>query len=201
MNCDLIAPHYWWIERLGMGRMLERRRRCFLPEIESARRALVLGDGDGRFLRELLRRNTTVRADYVDLSGRMLDLARQKAGAERADYRRGDALSVEFPQDAYDLIATHFFFDCFDAGELDTLIARVANAARPEAQWIVSEFRTPHLLARLLVSALYLFFRVTTGLKTRSLVDHRPILRAHGFRLTNERPSRGALVVSELWER
>ena len=33
MNCDLIAPHYWWIERLGMGRALERRRRWFLPEI------------------------------------------------------------------------------------------------------------------------------------------------------------------------
>ena len=58
MNCDLIAPHYWWIERLGMGRALERRRRWFLPEIGNARRALVLGDGDGRFLRELLRRNT-----------------------------------------------------------------------------------------------------------------------------------------------
>ena len=56
MNCDLIAPHYWWIERLGMGRALERRRRWFLPELGNARRALVLGDGDGRFLRELLRR-------------------------------------------------------------------------------------------------------------------------------------------------
>lgn len=201
MNCDLIAPHYWWIERLGMGRALERRRRCFLPEIETARRALVLGDGDGRFLRELLRRNTTVRADYVDLSGRMLELARQKAGAERVDYQRADALSAEFPRNAYDLIATHFFFDCFGPSELETLIGRVADAAKPGAQWIVSEFRTPNVLARLLVSALYLFFRVTTGLKTRRLADHRPILRAHGFRLRNERHSRGALVVSELWER
>ena len=201
MNCDPIAPHYWWIERLGMGRALERRRRWFLPEIENARRALVLGDGDGRFLRELLRRNPVVRADYVDLSGRMLELARQKAGAERVEYQRADALTVEFPQDEYDLIATHFFFDCFDASELDTLIGRVADAAKPGAQWIVSEFRTPNVPARLLVSALYLFFRVTTGLKTRKLADHRPILRAHGFRLMNERHSRGALVVSELWER
>ena len=95
MNCDLIAPHYWWIERLGMGRALERRRRWFLPEIGNARRALVLGDGDGRFLRELLRRNPVVRADYVDLSRRMLELARQKAGIERVDYQRADALTVD----------------------------------------------------------------------------------------------------------
>jgi len=201
MNCDLIAPHYWWIERLGMGRALELRRRWFLPEIGNAGRALVLGDGDGRFLRELLRRNLLVRADYVDLSRRMLELARNRAGTERVDYQQADALTVEFPAGEYDLIATHFFFDCFGPDELGALIKRVADAARPGARWIVSEFRTPNLPERLLVSALYLFFGITTGLKTRKLVDHRPILRAHGFRLIKASHSRGALVVSELWER
>ena len=201
MNCDLIAPHYWWIERLGMGRALERRRRWFLPELETARRALVLGDGDGRFLRELLQRNSVVRADYVDVSGRMLALARQKAGDERVNYQRADALTVGLPHEEYDLIATHFFFDCFGPSELEALIGRVAGAARPGAQWIVSEFRASNIPARLLVSALYLFFGITTGLKTRRLADHRPIMRARGFRLISASHSRGALVVSELWER
>ena len=201
MNCDLIAPHYWWIERLGMGRALERRRRWFLPETGDARRALVLGDGDGRFLRELLRRNSVVRADYVDLSGRMLALARQKSGIERVDYQQADALAANFPPGEYDLITTHFFFDCFAPRDLETLIARVANAAKPGAQWIVSEFCTSNIPARLLVSALYVFFGITTGLKTRELTDHRPVLRSHGFRLRKARHSRGGLVVSELWER
>jgi SAM-dependent methyltransferase len=201
MNCDLIAPHYWWIERLGMGRALERRRRWFLPEIGNARRALVLGDGDGRFLRELLCRNAVVRADYVDLSRRMLQLARQKAGAERVNYKQGDALTLGFPQGEYDLIATHFFFDCFGPSELEMLIGRVADAARPGAQWIVSEFCTSNVPARVLVKALYLFFGITTGLKTRKLAEHRPILRSQGFRLVSASHSRGALVVSELWER
>jgi SAM-dependent methyltransferase len=201
MNCDLIAPHYWWIERLGMGRALERRRRCFLPEIEQARHALVLGDGDGRFLRELLRWNQAVYADYMDLSGRMLELARAKAGSERVNYLRADALTAQFATEAYDLIATHFFFDCFNAIDLDSLIGRVAGGAKPGAQWIVSEFRADTIPARLLVSALYLFFGITTGLKTRMLADHRPSMQAHGFRLTKASHSRGALVVSELWER
>jgi SAM-dependent methyltransferase len=200
MNCDLIAPHYWWIERLGMGRTLERRRRWFLPDLETSRRALVLGDGDGRFLRELLRRNAVVRADYVDLSRRMLEVARQKAGDERVDYQQANALTFDFPLDEYDLIATHFFFDCFEADELDALIGRVADAAKPGARWIVSEFRIPNIPARVLVSALYVFFGITTGLKTRTLVDHRPIMRDHGFELKSTSHSRGALVVSELWE-
>lgn len=201
MNCDLIAPHYWWIERLGMGRALERRRRWFLPEIGNARRALVLGDGDGRFLRELLRRNSVVCADYVDLSGRMLELARRRAGIDRVNYQQADALTLRLPNDEYDLIATHFFFDCFGPNQLEALIERVADAAKPGAQWMVSEFRTSNIPARLLVSALYLFFGITTGLKTRQLADHRPIMQARGFRLRSASHSRGALVVSELWER
>ena len=200
MNCDRIAPHYWWIELLGMGRTLERRRRWFLPELGNARRALVLGDGDGRFLRELLRRNSVVRADYVDLSRRMLELARQKTGDARVTYRLADARTLDLPRGEYDLIATHFFFDCFEPQELGALIARIAEAAQPGARWIVSEFRTQNIAARLLVNALYLFFGITTGLKTRKLSDHRPIMRANGFRLVGASTSRGALVVSELWE-
>jgi ubiquinone/menaquinone biosynthesis C-methylase UbiE len=142
-----------------------------------------------------------VLADYVDLSARMLGLARGKAGEERVKYKQADALTAEFSRDEYDLIATHFFFDCFGQSELEMLIGRVADAAKPGAQWIVSEFRTPNVLARLLVRALYLFFGITTGLKTRQLTDHRPILRSHGFRLKSASHSRGALVVSELWER
>jgi len=201
MNCDWIASHYWWIERLGMGRTLERRRRWFLPQLKNARRALVLGDGDGRFLRQLLQQNSVVQADYVDLSSRMLELARKKAGVDRVVYRRADARALEFAQGEYDLISTHFFFDCFDSQELEALIASVAARAAPGARWVVSEFRTDTIAARMLVRALYLFFRITTDLRNQSLADHRPILSANGFRLTDAGYSRGGLVVSELWER
>jgi len=199
MNCDFIAPHYWWIERLGMGHALERRRLWFLPEIGSARRALVLGDGNGRFLSAFVRRNPAVRAHYVDLSKGMLELARQTAGTERVNYENADARTIQLPPGEYDLIATHFFFDCFAESELEVLIGRIAKAAKPGARWVVSEFRDASFGARLVVRFLYLFFRITTGLKTRTLVDHRPILQSHGFRLTDAHQSR--LVVSELWER
>lgn len=184
-----------------MGGALERRRRWFLPEIQEARRALLLGEGDGRFLSALLRRNPVVRADYVDISGSMLNLARHKGGTERVDYKQADARELGFPGNEYDLIATHFFFDCFVESELDTLIGRIAASTTLQTQWVVSEFRVSSFAARLLVSTLYLFFRITTGLKTRTLVDHRPILQSHGFRLTKLSQACGGLMVSELWER
>jgi SAM-dependent methyltransferase len=201
MNCDRIAPHYWWIEMLGMGRTLERRRSWFLPRLKNARRALVLGDGDGRFLRELLQENPVVHADYVDLSSRMLESARRKSGVDRVVYRHADARDAEFAAGEYDLIATHFFFDCFGSQELEPLITRIGAAATPGARWVVSEFCTHSVPARLLVRALYRFFRITTGLTTQTLADHRPMLRDQGFRLVDVSQSRGGLVVSELWER
>ena len=201
MNCDWIAPHYWWLERAGLGRSLERRRRRFLSELKSARRALVLGDGDGRFLRELLRHNPTVRADYVDLSGRMLELACRRSGTERVSYLKADARTLDLAPAEYDLVATHFYFDCFEPAEQDVMVARIAAATRPQAQWVVSEFRTPHIAAKALVGLLYLFFRITTGLRTRRLADHRPVLEAHGFRRRATSAASGGLLVSELWER
>lgn len=182
-----------------MGRALERRRRWFLPELATARRALVLGDGDGRFLQALLRANGEVQADYVDLSLRMLELAHRRAGSERVNYARADARTVELPQEEYDLVTAHFFFDCFEAHDLDVLIGRIAESTRPHARWVVSEFRDSSPAARWLVRVLYLFFRITTGLTTHKLVDHRPILESHGFRLIQA--DQGTLVVSELWER
>ena len=197
MNCDPIARWYRWLEYLGFGRALERRREAFLECVADARRVLALGEGDGRALAALLRANRTATADAIDLSARMLRLARARAGSERVNYHRGNALAMPLPAAAYDLIVTHFFLDCFKEAELDRLVRRIARAARPDARWVISEFRKPGLL----VAMLYLFFRVTTGLRTRRLVDYHPILHCHGFRLAREERAWRGLLASELWVR
>ena len=183
---------------MSFGRELERRRFRFLPDLKCARRALVLGDGDGRFTARLVQQGAPI--DYIDLSERMLALARGRAGTEHVAYRQGDALQLPLPSGEYDLIASHFFFDCFEEPDARLLIDRVGQAAQPQAQWLVSEFREPHW-ARLLVRGLYLFFRLTTGLQTRHLIDHRPLLANQGFRLSREETSRFGLLASELWVR
>jgi ubiquinone/menaquinone biosynthesis C-methylase UbiE len=199
MNCDGLARAYRWLEYLAFGRALERRRFRFIPEVAGARRALVLGDGDGRFLARFAE-ISEASIDYVDLSTRMIDLARTRAGTRRIAYYHADALTLPLAPAAYDLIATHFFLDCLNAPDLECLIARAACAAKPGAMWIVSEFRQPPWAAPLL-AALYLFFRVTTGLTTQRLTDHRPLLLKHGFRLRSEETSRVGLLASELWTR
>ena len=195
MNCDRIARWYRWFEYAGFGRALEHRREAFLSEVSTVRRALVLGDGDGRALAALLAAAPQAQIDYVDLSARMLDLARRRAGSVRVAYHHGDALTVPLPAAEYDLIVTHFFLDCFDHEDQARLAARVTRAATPQARWLVSEFRKPGLLVR----ALYLFFRAATGLKTQRLVDHHPLLQRFGYSLVRSNEAWGGLLASELW--
>lgn len=195
MNCDRIAPWYRWFEYAGFGRALERRREAFLGYVSDARRVLALGDGDGRALAALLAAAPYACVDYIDLSARMLELARARAGTEHVAYRNEDARTAPLPRAEYDLIVTHFFLDCFDENDLEPLIARLSDAATPQARWLISEFRGNGWLVR----SLYFFFRIATGLRTRRLVDHHPLLECHGFRLMRHEDSWQGLLASELW--
>lgn len=201
MNCDPIARWYRWLEYLGFGGALQDRRVAFLPHVADARRALVLGEGDGRFLVKLVDQNRGASIDYVDLSLKMLEIARHRAGSDRVAYHHADALKFPLPDSEYDLVCTHFFLDCLNPQDAATLVDRVARAARPDARWLVSEFQDRTEWARWIVQSLYFFFRWTTGLTTRRLIDHHPLLERAGFRLEHSETARAGLLVSELWTR
>jgi SAM-dependent methyltransferase len=206
MNCDAIARWYRWLEYLAFGRALERRRREYLDEAANARSVLVLGDGDGRFTAEFVGRNREAIVDSVDLSPRMLALAKRRtADVSHVHFWRGDARTIELPR-KYDLIVSHFFLDCFVACDLELLVERVSDAAYPEARWIVSEFCLPgsgirRLAAGLLIKTMYWFFRIATGLTVNRLPDYSAALTRHGFLRVGHVSAGGGLLVSELWER
>jgi ubiquinone/menaquinone biosynthesis C-methylase UbiE len=213
MNCDFIARWYRWLEYCGFGGALERRRFAFLPDVaDSTRDVLVLGEGDGRFLAKFVaprkppsnHRETTVRSpclsvDYVDLSAAMLDLARRRAGTDCVTYHHSDALTISLPAAHYDLVVTHFFLDCLSEDQAKSLVEKITRSARPNARWLISEFREPAAWAYGIVQILYLFFRITTGLRTRRLIDHHPLLNRAGFVLVKEETERFGLLASELW--
>jgi hypothetical protein len=55
------------------------------------------------------------------------------------------------------------------------------------------------MLARLLISGLYLAFGWLTGLTVRTLPDHRSALHAAGFILLQRRTGLAGLLIAELW--
>ena len=169
-----------------MGRALERRRFEFLPDMASAQRVLILGEGDGRFLQAA---------------------AKRRAGADQVSFHHADARSWPPPIDvSYDLVITHFFLDCFDDEDLETLVPRLVVACSGECRWIVSEFRQPvrgmaAWRARLWIGGLYRLFGLVTDLSVRTLPNYGAILEKNGFERTKAVVTEAGLLTSEVWER
>lgn len=193
MNCDRIARWYRWMEYAAFGGALRKSREAFLFELGNPRRALVLGDGDGRFLQLFVALYPETCVDAVDVSAKMIELAGRRLGG-RVQFHCADAREFNF-EGPYDLAVAHFFFDCFDEEELASLIKRI-----PTKSWLVSEFRYTRW-SRPIIRGLYLFFRVSTGLRVISIADYRAILETSGFKLEKEQKGLGGMVASESWVR
>jgi SAM-dependent methyltransferase len=204
-NFDPVARLYRWMEYLTFGSALQRCRIHFLLSLADRRAALVLGDGDGRFLARLLATNPTLHADAVDSSAAMLRRLSRRTSSMSGRLRTHHADALDFPPtQTYDLIVTHFFLDCLTQSQLEALAQRLARHTAPKALWLVSDFRIPtgplRWPARVLVSTLYFAFRLLTGLRTTALPDHAAALTAAGFIRIAEHHSLAGLLTSELWE-
>ena len=212
-NFDLIARPYRWLEYLTLGRTLERCRLYYLPNLLQQKRALVIGDGDGRVLSQLLRQNPHLRADAVDTSAAMLHLLRRNCEAAapntatRLTTHHTNVLNLSPTppeEEKYDLVVTHFFLDCLTQPELEALIARLTPTLAPGALWLISDFRIPtgpmHLPARVLVRSLYLTFRILTNLRTTHLPDHATPLTQAGLTQISHHHSLAGILTTELWQ-
>jgi ubiquinone/menaquinone biosynthesis C-methylase UbiE len=205
---DRIARIYRTLEYLTLGRMLERTRLYHLPHLRTAKRALVLGDGDGRFLAALLRANPLLEAQAIDRSAEMLRLLRERCSqyAGRLRTVQADALAwTPETGETYDLVVTHFFLDCLKQSDVDQIVSRLAPHLSSDALWVVSEFRAPegalHWPARVMIRGLYFAFEVLAGLKTNRLPNYATAFQLAGLRRVKQRELLGGILITEMWQR
>ena len=212
MSFNAIAPWYRTLETIAFGADLQRARVACLGELVSPRRALIVGEGNGRFLCELLRRHSDLEVDCVDASRRMLELARQRIERElpdrtnRINFFPQDIASWSSPEHQFDLIVTHFFLDCFPENRLAEIVAKLSRAATSSATWLLADFCIPpggfaRWRAGLWLAAMYRFFQFTAGIEATELGDPSPFLRTAGFTLERQHLFRRGMVKSELWRR
>jgi ubiquinone/menaquinone biosynthesis C-methylase UbiE len=205
-----LARLYRWMEIFSFGPWLAMTRRTFIEQLAGSRRALVLGDGDGRFTEQLLRANHAVQVDAVDASSAMLQALLRRTGEFSGRVQvhledvRGWIVPAPIAAVPYDLVATHFFLDCLTTREVNLLAAKIRLAASPGALWVVSEFAIPagwfgRLVARPVVAGLYFSFGLLTGLRVRKLPDYAAAMGRAGFMLKARQSRLGGLLVAELW--
>lgn len=212
MSFDTLAPWYRTLERIAFGDDLQRCRVACLGEIAPPRRALIVGEGNGRFLSELLRLHPEVEVDCIDASARMLQLARERIERELPDranrvrFLHQDIMSWSAPEQHYDLVVTHFVLDCFPQATLTGIVNKLERATTDDANWLLADFCIPPngiagVRARAWLAAMYLFFRATARILANELIDPTPLLRAEGFAPSQQHLFRKGILKSERWRR
>ena len=205
-NFDRVARIYRLAEYLSLGPLLQRTRTHFLHDLPPRHQALVLGDGDGRFLARLLAHRPHLSALAVDTSATMLQLLRHRCQPyiQRVRTLQASALTVTPPPDT-DLIVTHFFLDCLTQSELQTLTQNIAANTAPGTLWLLSDFAIPQRallrpLAALYIRFLYFAFRILTGLRVTHLPDPQSALTSAGFTRVARHELLCGLLYTEIWQ-
>jgi SAM-dependent methyltransferase len=211
MSFDRLAPHYRWMEWVLAGSKLQRCRTMFLGRLPPINHALILGEGTGRFLAELLKVQHQAKVTCLDSSAGMLAQARKTLEEQDLDsgnvrFIHSNILEWKASADKFDLIVTHFFLDCFRPDQIERIVQIINPSAATQSAWLLADFRIPpsgiaRVRARLIVSAMYFFFRAATRLEAKSLANPDAILEANGFVLKERVVAEWGLLQSDLWKR
>jgi tRNA (cmo5U34)-methyltransferase len=210
-----LAWVYEGLERLVYGSLLQRARLALLESLAPCKRILILGEGDGRFLLVLLQRHGACEVTVLERSPGMLERARVRltrhapATQSRVTFWQADALEASLPEHSYDAIVTHFFLDVFDQKQLQILVTRLTASLEPGGLWLISDFARPQRVegasyrfgSQVLLPLMYTFFRLTTGLSTRTLIAPQPHLHASGMGLEKTRRFCGGFIYAERWRK
>lgn len=210
MSFDRLARHYSWMEQVLAGDRLHRCRTAFLDAARDARSILLAGEGHGRFVAEICQMNPHAAITCVDASAQMNRVAEGRLRREGLDSGRVKFVSkpiLEYlPSEPVDLLATHFFLDCFPAAELQRVVDHLARCLQPRGHWVLSDFQLPErgwqrIRARWVLGLAYAFFATCTALPARHLTAPQPMLQANGLVLLRRRELNFRLLYSELWQK
>ncbi|HET6407250.1 MAG TPA: class I SAM-dependent methyltransferase [Chthoniobacteraceae bacterium] len=208
MNFDTVAPNYDRLERGFSRGLMARARAAHLQSIDHCDNALLLGEGPGRFLPLVLRAFPAALVTCIDSSAKMLTIAEgriREADRLRVTFTHADIRTWKCSSPRFDLIATHFFLDCFEESDLRFIISTISDMAAPGANWLISDFNIPskgfaRWRAVVVIATLYRFFRFTTGLSARRLVSPEPWLQRCAFRLSRRTEFDRGLLRSDWWK-
>ena len=202
---DRVAWCYDWLAAIVFGPALRRAQRYALAGLPPrAPHVLVLGGGTGWVLEEIWRRRPHATVLYLDASAAMLARTRRRlrrwpaAQARQVELRQGTPASLRAGE-TFDAVVTFFVLDCVPLPALEGTLQRLLAARRPGTPWLLADFRPARRWwQRVLLRAMYLFFRWSTGLRVADMADFEAELTARGLRVTHRRTYFGGAVAGSV---
>ena len=205
---DRLAPFYEGLEYIAFGSALMRARTSLLETLPPLEKVLVLGEGDGRFLKALLETQPRCQVTCVEQSPGMVQRAHARLAKspslERVNFTIQDASRFKPEKRSYDAIFTTFFLDCFTEAQLGEALPLWLKGLKRGGLWYYADFQQPNtgltaIRAKMYLSIMHRFFRWQTGLQPRQLVATAPLFDSHGLSLGLERNSSQNLLSTKIY--
>ena len=109
---DRLAPVYKVLARIIFGKTLQHAQEYLLTSVKSGDHILILRGGSVEVLKSLLSQQPHVAVDYIDISSKMIQLARkQTKSASNVNFIIGTEQNI--PGRTYTIVITNFYLDLF----------------------------------------------------------------------------------------
>jgi len=140
---DFIASYYDNLAGLVFGQCLFNAQLLFFSKIPLNANVLILGGGTGWFLPQLFKINATIQVWYVDISEKMISMAR-KVDVPQQNIQFICGTQENIPQDVFfDVIILPFFVDGFLLSPLKDVLCKIKTNTSKNSIWIVTDFYKP----------------------------------------------------------
>lgn len=201
-NFDKIAMWYEPLKKLVFGNSLMKAQMMnyhLLPELlfseQQQIQVLIIGSGKAGQLKHLFQFLPAAQVTLFDCSDRMQNSVEKDLQGlwyqPQVEQVTGTFEELLLKPLKYQLVVADFFFDLYSNEDLSDRLNRLYALLPEKSLLLVTDFYALPLKTifwrcnRWLISFMYLFFAVTTSLKTRHLPDIQPLVIEAGFTLIN----------------
>lgn len=187
-NFNRIASSYDFLARLVFGKNMVDVQEYSLKEIKDGDRILILGGGTGWILNSINENCPPGEIWYVDISDKMIKYAKSKVVDKINIHFIHGTIEDIAEVEKFDVVITNFFLDVFSEKQLESLIPKTMERIKPDGLWLCSDFiATGKFGHQLMLSLMYLFFKLTVNLRNKKLPNWEAQLCKSGLVLLKEK--------------
>jgi ubiquinone/menaquinone biosynthesis C-methylase UbiE len=178
--------------------------KLFFSRSVQANQVLLVGEGNGRFLKLLNTRKSAGHVRVIEKSSTMIRLAKNHVGPLgkiNLEFVQGDFRSCQVGK-GFDCVVTHFFLDLFNPPAQLAIIEKFAELTNEMATWINVDFIPARSWrGRVLMWWQYRFFRAVSRIEAKSCYDELPAALQSGWSPVEAVPYLGGLVVARRYQK
>jgi len=205
ISYDTVAGIYDSLSRMVFGGAQQRVQRRLLQHINDGNSILIAGGGAGRLLADMQRFGLKdVTVDFVDSSGKMLQIAEKRRVSLDVRFIRADIFRFE-PARRYDVVITGFLFDHFNRQDCERLFVRLDSMLDPEGLWLYADFTLKEKKGswwkKMMLHAMYRFFGVVSGVSPQTLTEMSEIFDRFGYSECSHDHAFGRFIYSSVWQK